>query len=50
VGAACIFLHRREENRKERNRIEQEEEELGKTSNDQWVNLVQLKTLYNGMG
>lgn len=49
MNAACVLLQRREEDRKERTRIEQEEEELGKTVNGQWVNLDQLKTLC-GMG
>lgn len=52
LNAACVYLQRRAEERKERKRREKEEEELdrerkklGKTANNQWVNLGYLKTI-----
>lgn len=52
MNAACVYLQRREEERQERKRREKEEAELnrerkklGKTANNQWVNLGYLKTI-----
>lgn len=52
MNAACAYLQRREEERQERKKREKEEEErnrerkkLGKTANNQWVNLGYLNTI-----
>lgn len=52
LNAACIYLQRREMERQERKKKEEEEEErnrerkkLGKTANNQWVNLGYLNTI-----
>ncbi|EFX82641.1 hypothetical protein DAPPUDRAFT_223703 [Daphnia pulex] len=52
LNAACVYLQRREAEREERLKKEEEEEErdrerrkLGKTANNQWVNLGYLNTI-----
>ena len=52
LNAACAYLQRREEEREERLKKEEEEEELdrqrkelGKTANNNWVNLGYLNTI-----